>query len=259
MSKKLALITGASSGIGKSFAEQLAEEGYNLILVARRKQKLEDLAEKLSKKFSTESQIVVADLSELEQIKNVVDIINSLDSIDILINNAGFGLSSGFAEGNAERQLDMVKVHVLASFSLCRAVIPVMLKRNEGLVINVSSISGLMIKYGDVTYTATKSFLIVLSEALQEELRKTDIRIHALCPGMTYSEFHDTEDLENFDRSSVPKGLWMSSSEVVRKSLKAARKGKTVYVPGFLNRVSLFFSNIALIRKISQWFIERKN
>ena len=255
---KIALITGASSGIGKSFAQQLAEEGYNLILVDRRKQKLEDLADDLSARYSTESQIIVADLSDLDQINKVVSNIETLGRLDILINNAGFGLSSSFATGDASRQLDMVKVHVLASFALSRAAMPVMLKRNEGLVINVSSMSGLMIKYGDVTYTATKSFLIVLSESLQEELRKTNIKIHALCPGMTYSEFHDTKDLENFDRSTVPKGLWMSSAKVVQKSLKAARRGKTVFVPGFLNRVSIFFSNIAVFRKISQWYIDKQ-
>ena len=257
MSKKIALITGASSGIGKSFAEILAKEGYTLILVARRKQKLDELAETLTNQFSVESKVIVADLSKIEQIKAVEEIIQSLDNIDVLVNNAGFGLSSSFAEGNNERQLDMVNVHVVASYILCRAAVPIMLRKNEGLIINVSSMSGLMTKFGDVTYTTTKSFLIVLSESLQEELRKTKIKIHALCPGMTYSEFHDTKELEEFDRSAVPKRLWMSSKEVATKSLRAARKGKVVYVPGFLNRLSLFFSKVTLVRRISQWFISR--
>lgn len=257
MSQKTALITGASSGIGKSFAEILAKEGYNLILVARRKQKLDELAETLSKQFSVESTVIVADLTEIEQMKVVEETIKSLEHLDILVNNAGFGLSSGFAEGNYERQLDMVNIHVIASYMFCRAAVPVMLKENKGLIINVSSMSGLMTKYGDVTYTTTKAFLIVLSESLQEELRDTNIKIHALCPGMTYSEFHDTKDLEKFDKSTVPRSLWMSSKEVASKSLRAARKGKVVYVPGFLNRLSLFFTKMVLIRKISQWFISK--
>ncbi len=257
MSEKTALITGASSGIGKSFAEILAKEGYNLILVARRKQKLDTLAETLTKQFSIEAKVLVADLSKIEQIKVVEEAIKSLDNIDILVNNAGFGLSSSFAEGNYERQLDMVNIHVVASYMLSRATVPVMLRVNKGLIINVSSMSGLMTKLGDVTYTTTKAFLIVLSESLQEELKDTNIKIHALCPGMTYSEFHDTKDLEKFDRSTVPKRLWMSSKEVATKSLRAARKGKVVYVPGFLNRLSLLLSKLVFVRIISQWFIKR--
>ncbi len=257
MSEKTALITGASSGIGKSFAEILAKEGYNLILVARRKQKLDTLAETLTKQFSIEAKVLVADLSKIEQIKVVEEAIKSLDNIDILVNNAGFGLSSSFAEGNYERQLDMVNIHIVASFMLSRAAVPVMLRVNKGLIINVSSMSGLMTKLGDVTYTTTKAFLIVLSESLQEELKDTNIKIHALCPGMTYSEFHDTKDLEKFDRSTVPKRLWMSSKEVATKSLRAARKGKVVYVPGFLNRLSLLLSKLVFVRIISQWFIKR--
>ena len=257
MSEKTALITGASSGIGKSFAEILAKEGYNLILVARRKQKLDELAKTLADRFSIESKVVVADLSKIEQIKTVKETIKSLDRLDILVNNAGFGLSSSFAEGDYERQLDMVNIHVVASYLFCRVAVPIMLRENEGLIINVSSMSGLMTKFGNVTYTATKAFLITLSESLQEELRNTNIKIHALCPGMTYSEFHDAKELEEFDRSTVPKRLWMSSNQVATKSLKAARKGKVVYVPGFLNRLSLFFSKMVLVRRISQWFISR--
>jgi short-subunit dehydrogenase len=259
VSEKTALITGASSGIGRSFAEILAKEGYNLILVARRKQKLDALAETLTKQFSIESKVLVADLSKIEQVKVVEETIKSLDNIDILVNNAGFGLSSSFAEGNYERQLDMVNIHVVASYLLSRAAVPIMLRVNKGLIINVSSMSGLMTKLGDVTYTTTKAFLIVFSESLQEELRDTNIKIHALCPGMTYSEFHDTKDLEKFDRSVVPKRLWMSSQEVATKSLRAARKGKVVYVPGILNRLSLLFSKTVFFRRISQWFIKRND
>jgi len=257
VSEKTALITGASSGIGKSFAEILAKEGYNLILVARRKHKLDELAESLANQFLVDSKVIVADLSKTEQIKNVEETIKSLDHIDILVNNAGFGLSSSFAKGNYERQLAMVNVHVVASYLLSRAAVPIMLKKNEGLIINVSSMSGLMTKFGDVTYTTTKAFLITFSESLQEELRNTNIKIHALCPGMTYSEFHDTKELEEFDSSTVPKRLWMSSAEVATKSLKAARKGKVVFVPGFLNRMSLFLSKLLLVRRISQWAISR--
>ncbi len=257
VSEKTALITGASSGIGKSFAEILAKEGYNLILVARRKHKLDALAETLADQFSVETKVIVADLSITEQITNVVETIKSLEHINVLVNNAGFGLSSSFAKGDYERQLAMVNVHVVASYMLSRAAVPIMLRKNEGLIINVSSMSGLMIKFGDVTYTTTKAFLITFSESLQEELRNTNINIHALCPGMTYSEFHDTKELEEFDKSTVPKRLWMSSAEVVKKSLKAARKGKVVYVPGFLNRLSLFLSNMFIVRRLSQWIISR--
>lgn len=255
LGSKVAVITGASSGIGEMFARELAAKGYNLILVARRKQKLEELANEMNLKFKVSTEVILADLSEMTKIEELVTYFTEKEGIEVLVNNAGYGLLGNFVDIELSKQLKMIKVHSIASYCFSKAVLPAMLKNNKGFIINVSSLSGLMPKYGNVAYTVSKSFLIVFSQTLQEELRNTNIKIQALCPGMTVSEFHNKEKLPNFDKSSVPKKFWMTSEEVVRKSLKSLRKRKTIYVPGWKNRLSLRISNNFLIGAIIRYFI----
>ena len=194
----------------------------------------------------------------LGEIDAVYDKLRKTENITFLVNNAGYGIPGSFIESDLAKQIDMINVHNIASFQLCKAVLPQMVERNTGTIINVSSISGLIVKYGNVTYTTTKAFLITLSEALQEELKHTNIKIQALCPGMTESGFHDTKELEKFDRTSVPKKFWMSSNEVAQKSLEALSKKKTVYVPGFRNRLIVTLSNSKIFGKIIVSLAKRK-
>lgn len=261
MSKRvppIAVITGASSGIGLSFAKKLAAKGYNLIVIARRKNKLEQLAEDLQKEYKTDVNIITADLSKLEDIQRVSNGILEFENVEVLVNNAGFGLIGSFVEDDPQKQTSMLMVHNLASFLLCRTVIPDMLRRNCGIIVNVASMSGLMVKYGNVIYTSTKSFLITLSQSLQEELKASNIKIQALCPGMTKSEFHDSKELQDFDKKSVPRNFWMTSDKLVEKSLKALNKRKTVYIPGLRNKLVVWTSNNILIGAIIRFFIRKK-
>ena len=255
---KIAVITGASSGIGTAFAKELASQGYNLIIIARREQRLKELARILKEKHETNVEIIIADLSQIDDIEIITQRLEKIEKIDLLVNNAGFGLSGKFVDTEKTKLFDMIYVHDLASFSFCRAVLPNMLKRNQGSIINVSSMSGLMIKYGNVTYTVTKAFLISLSESLQEELRNTKIKIQALCPGMTKSGFHDTKELTSFNKNLVPKGLWMNSETLVKKSLAALNKKKTVYIPGFRNKLIVKISNNLFTGKIIRYLAYKR-
>jgi len=256
--KLFAVITGASSGIGEAFARGFAVMGFNLIIIARRENKLQKLAIELQKKHEIAVLTIKADLSKIEEIDSVYEKLRETKNILFLVNNAGYGIPGSFIESDLTKQIDMINVHNIACFQLCKAVLPQMVERNTGTIINVSSISGLIVKYGNVTYTTTKAFLITLSEALQEELKHTNIKIQALCPGMTESGFHDTKELEKFDRSSVPKKFWMSSSKKKKKSLAALSKKKTVYVPGFRNRLIVTLSNSKIFDKMIRSLAKRK-
>ncbi|MHA1200715.1 MAG: SDR family NAD(P)-dependent oxidoreductase [Candidatus Heimdallarchaeaceae archaeon] len=258
MDRPKAVVTGASSGIGEAFALEFASQGYDLVIVARRMEKLDELANRVGMDFGTDTDVVVADLSQKSEIETVITRLEEIGGIDVLVNNAGYGLSGKFADIDLETQLDMITVHNIASYSLAKTVLPDMIKRDKGAIINVSSMSGLMPRTGNVAYTVTKAFLIVLSEALQEELVHTKIKVQALCPGMTHSEFHDNNKSAHFDKSSVPKNMWMTSEEVVRKSLKALKRGKTVYVPGFLNRQIVKTTNNSITGGIIRYLVAGK-
>jgi len=233
---KKAFITGASSGIGAEFARQLASHGYDLTLVARRKERLDNLAGELQQKYAVRADVLVADLTRDEDLQRLENHINQLEILDLLINNAGFGMHGKFTELDISKHITMIQVHDIASVRLSWAALPGMLARNQGGIINVSSISGL-VPIGNITYGTTKAFQVVFSETLQLELSVTGIHIQALCPGYTYTEFHDRQDLEGFQRSRIPKALWTSTEQVVSESLTGLKKGKVIVVPGRLNRI----------------------
>jgi len=234
----VALITGASSGIGAAFARRLAFQGYDLILVARRRQRLARLADELHKQFGVNVEVLVVDLTDTGDVGRVERHIAELRPLDILVNNAGFGIPARFAETQVDRHLAMIQVHVLASVRFSRAALPGMLARGQGAIINVSSIGAFIPKAGDVTYCATKAYLVTFSEALQAELRGTGVRIQALCPGFTRTEFLDNPEYEKDQiKTRIPKVLWMSTEEVVERSLAALGQGRVACVPGFKNRL----------------------
>ena len=233
---KTALITGASSGIGAEFARQLACRGYHLVLVARRKERLIDLADRLQQTHPVKAKVLVADLTIEEDIQRVEQHIFELKTLDLLVNNAGFGMHGKFTELDISKHIAMIQVHDIACVRLTWAALPGMIARNQGGIINVSSISGL-VPIGNITYGTTKAFQVVFSETLQMELSATGINIQALCPGYTYTEFHDRPDLTNFQRSSIPKALCSSAEQVVSESLRGLEKGKRIVVPGTFNRI----------------------
>jgi hypothetical protein len=233
-----ALITGASSGIGASYAKLLAEKGFDLILIARRKDRLQALADKLQTDYSIRCQIFPTDLSNGDEIKKVTDLIHHADNLDILINNAGFATIGNFAEIPLDKSMHMFQLHMTASLQLSYAALQGMLKRKRGAIINVSSMGAFLLTPGNVLYDATKSFLVTFSENLALEVKDKGIRIQALCPGFTRTEFHEVGDFKNFDRSAVPNSLWMMPDEVASLSLKTLEKNKKiVFVPGWKKRL----------------------
>jgi short-subunit dehydrogenase len=230
-----ALITGASSGIGAAFARQLAPKGYHLILVARREERLWALSGELEGRHPIKAEVLVADLSKPVEVERVERRISELESLDLLINSAGFGVAGGFAEGDLKKHLDMIHVHVVASVRLCRAAVPGMVTRRRGAIVNVSSLAAFAPV--STTYSATKAYLNVFSEALQAEILGTGIKIQALCPGYTYSGFHDTPEYQGFRRSRIPKPMWMSAEDVAAQSLNALGQNRVIFIPSFKNRL----------------------
>jgi short-subunit dehydrogenase len=227
-----ALITGASSGIGEAFARRLAADGFDLALAARREDRLRALAAELSAAHGVEAEALPADLSKDEDVARVGRYIEAHPDLTLLINNAGFGTRGYFADVELERQLAMIRVHVIASVSLARFALPAMIRRGGGAIINVSSVAAFFPSAGGANYSATKIYLNNFSEALAAELDGTGVRVQALCPGFTYSEFHDTPEYGDFDRKDIPDALWMSAEQVVDESLAALLGNRVIVVPG---------------------------
>ncbi len=234
--KGVAVITGASSGIGASFARSISALGFETLLIARRKSKLEELAKEIGQKNSMKADILVADLSILEEIEMVAKKIAQLNNVDILVNNAGFGTRGYFDKIPLDTQLGMMTVHMTASVYFCRSSLPIMIKRGRGAIINVSSIAAYIPRAQSVMYGSTKAFLKMYSESLQIELEGTGVKIQALCPGYTHTEFHYAEIYKPFDISTIPEEVWMSKEDVVELSLDALREKEVVFIPGERNQ-----------------------
>jgi hypothetical protein len=236
MEGKIALITGASSGIGAEFARQLAGKGYSLILTARRRERLEILAQEIKGSSQVSVQILPADLSQEDGIQTVERCIGQVEHLDLLVNNAGYGLSGRFYQSDIERHQQMIHVHIIASVRLARAALPLMVEQRRGGIINVSSMAAFVPSAG-VTYSATKAYLVKFTEALQYDLEGTGVQVQALCPGLTYSEFHDTPEYSRFNRGKVPGFLWLSAEKVVSESLRDLERGNVICVPGWIYRL----------------------
>ncbi|MFZ6026354.1 MAG: SDR family NAD(P)-dependent oxidoreductase [Chloroflexota bacterium] len=246
-----ALITGASSGIGAAFARRLAADGYNLILVARRKQRLDALASEIRAKHAVLVESFPADLAQPVDVERVVERIRACEELDLLVNNAGFGQAGCFWEDEEQGQLDMVQVHVAATVRLTRAALPVMLAHQKGGIINVSSVAAFVARGSATLYHATKASLIAFSRGLALELRKTPVKVQALCPGFTVTEFHDSPEYKNFQRSSVPNFMWLTAEQIVNPSLAELRKGKNVVVvPGLLYQLLVFMTTSPLTQPL---------
>lgn len=240
-----ALIIGASSGIGAAFARRLASQGYNLILVARRADRLHALATEVQHQHGVVAEVVIANLAQLVDIERVEQRIVESTTVELLINNAGFGTIGVFSAANLDRQLDMIWLHVMACVRLSHAALPGMLARGHGSIINVSSPAAFFPTPGNVTYSATKAYVKAFSEALVGELTATGVQVQVLCPGFTSTEFHATPEYEPLNvQARIPKCLWMSADDVVTASLAALRCGRLLCIPGFKNRVLITLGQV---------------
>jgi len=232
----VALITGASSGIGATYARYLSAQGFKLILVARRRERLEALVKELEHETSNQATVLVADLSKIEDIKSVAEKIKGLNNLDVLVNNAGFGSRGYFENLPIDAIHDMMFVHNIAPAYLSRAALPSMITRDRGVIINVSSMAAFTIRPQSVMYCATKSFLNKFSEVLQSELHNTKIKVQALCPGYTRTEIFKGKYIKKFNTSLIPEEFWMTADEVVGLSLRAVQSDEVVFIPGKANQ-----------------------
>jgi short-subunit dehydrogenase len=242
MPRTLAAITGASSGIGEEFARRFAPE-HDLLLIARRTERLEEIASKLRAQYGNDVEIITADLSRPEDIARVAERLGSDERLAILVNNAGFGTGGYFWEAPLEPQEEMHRLHVMAPLGLTHAALRGMTARNYGAVINVASVASFIRRPGSASYSASKAWLNIFTEALHAELRsrRSQVVVQALCPGYTYSEFHDRLGL---DRSKVAgRQFWHTAEFVVNASLEGLRRRKLVVVPGWRYRLLTIFLN----------------
>ncbi|BBA79233.1 SDR family dehydrogenase/reductase [cyanobacterium endosymbiont of Rhopalodia gibberula] len=255
---KTALITGASSGIGTAFAQELAMRQINLILVARSQNKLYQLAEKLQHQASIKVEVIIQDLTDQQAAKKVYDTIAEKRlSVDFLVNNAGFGDYGAFIQRELPRQVEMIQLNIVALVELTHLFLSEMQQRGTGNIINVASIAGFQpLPYLSV-YAATKAFVLSFSEALWAENQGTDINILALCPGPTDSDFFKVADFpDNFINKN--NGSLTSAKEVVKDALKALENRKSNTVPGgFINQFIVNSSRF-LPRELLVNFIEKQ-
>jgi len=241
-----ALITGASSGIGAAFARALARPGCLLVLVARRTDRLQALAAELEQQ-GARVETLTADLASEQGIQVVAQKIASAPQLDLLINNAGFGIHGPFASLPLEVQAAMLRVHDEAPLRLTHTALQGMLARRHGAIINVSSISAYLSNADGVMYGATKSFLTTFSRALHKGLRGTGVKIQALCPGFTHTEFHEPSDTMDMDIHRIPAFMWMDACRVVAVSLKAMERDQAVVVPGSIYKLAVFFGRLGFL------------
>ena len=236
-----ALITGASSGIGAEFARQLARDGYDLVVLARRENRLRALAADLHRAYGIQVEVIVADLNNAEDLERAALRAAEVKDLDMLVNNAGFGVGGRFSQVDTARNMEMVRVNVEAAVRMARAVLPGMVERGRGGIINVSSIASFLPASGNHTYGATKAYLNFFSESLKAELEGTGVRVQALCPGYTTSEFHDVMQV---DRKTIPDMLWLKAEDVVRESLEGLREDRLYVIPGPIYRLVASLASI---------------
>jgi short-subunit dehydrogenase len=258
---KTALITGGSSGIGATFAKHLAAKGYDLVLVARRENFLVKVADQLQQEYGIQARALPADLSITSDVERVSEEISQLKELEILVNNAGFGTQGKFAHIPFEKHQEMLEVHVFAATRLAYAALQNFTAKGHGAIINMSSLSAFVPFPGSVNYHATKAYLVALSEGLQSELQGTGIIVQALCPGFTYSNFHDTPELNDFRRTALPSIAWGSADQVVEASLKALETGRLIVIPRSLNQVIAWLGRGlltgAILRRVVNWLLIR--
>ena len=255
VTRPVALITGASAGIGATFARALAARGYRLILVARRRDRLEALAADLA----GATEIIQADLTDSAQLNLVEARAGAEPRLELLVNNAGFGIAGRFWETEMEIQNQMHLLHILAIMRLTHAALGAMVSRNRGAIVNVSSVAGFVQSPGSVTYSASKCWINSFTEGLDLELKSmgSAVRIQALCPGFTYSEFHDVAGI---DRRTIPAALWTTAEDVVEASLAGLEQGELFVIPGWRYRLLVRFLRVmpaAWVRAGSIWYARR--
>ena len=248
------LVTGASSGIGREIALLLADEGARLVVTARRTDRLEALAAELRARGAAEVHVVAADLGEPGADRVLLAACaEQLGDVDVLINNAGFAVPGPFVRSSPERTRSMLEVNVVAATSLLRALLPDMVKRGRGGVLNVASIAGFLPAPYQSAYAGTKAYLLNLSESVYQETRSSGAVVTALCPGVTDTEFFEAAGYKNLGAFLDRR---MSAAKVARIGLAGFRRGRRVVVPGLANRVLVLLGGMlprGLVGALARW------
>ncbi len=258
MSTEIVLVTGASSGIGRDLARCFAADGSRLILLARKRQALQELADELKQAHKTQSQVYTTDLAEPQAPTRLWEHLQSSGTkVDVLVNNAGFGAHGAFADLPLERQLTMLQVNIAAVTHLARLLLPGMIERKRGGILNVASTAGFQPGPGMAVYYATKAYVLSFSEAIAEEVAGTGVTITALCPGSTATNFAAAADAR-FSR--LFKKSAMSSEVVARIGHQAFRQGRCVAVAGWRNRALAFSVRLGprrVVRRVAKYLNAR--
>jgi short-subunit dehydrogenase len=229
------VITGATAGIGAAFARRLAADGYDLVLVARDERRLADSAGELADRYGVKVRGLPADLSTDDGCAAVEE--RLAEPVDLLINNAGISLNQPFLRSTAEDEARLLRLNVHAVMRLTRAVLPGMTQRRHGAVINVSSVAGFGVVMPGSTYSASKAWVTNFSESVAQSVRPFGVRVMALCPGYTRTEFHDRAGI---NMSKTPEWMWLRADDVVRDGLRDLGKGKLVSVPDWKYKLAVF-------------------
>jgi short-subunit dehydrogenase len=248
--RPLAVVTGPTAGIGRVFAERLAERGHDLLLVSRDAGRLQALAAELSARHGVRAEVAAHDLTDAAGVEALAHDLATRPRIDVLVNNAGFGTLGPLARTDPAAQGAMVQLHCTTPLRLAQAVLPAMIARRAGLVINVASVAAFVTGPGNATYSATKAFVRLLSDGMAAELAGTGVRVQALCPGFTRTEFHGRM---GFAPTNIPRPLWLSADAVVAASLRAAdRGGPVTVIPGLHYKLLVALLRHAPLRLLSR-------
>ena len=241
--KKTVLITGATSGIGAEYARRFAREGYDLIITGRREVKIKALAAQLSRENNGKVEVILIELSNANEMDNLLEGIKDKD-IDVLVNNAGFGTSRFFHKESLQIQEDMVAVNILSAMKLTYAILPGMLRKRDGIIINVSSTGAFLSTPNEATYVGTKAFLRAFSEALYFELIGTGVKVQAVCPGLTKTDMPIRLGIPEDQMVNRGPFKWITPKEVVDESLKCLKSNQVICIPGRYTRFQVFMRSI---------------
>jgi len=257
--KRTALITGATSGIGAEYARRLAADGYNLIITGRREGKIKALADELFQTYESNVEVILVELSNSVQIDEFIKSIKDRE-IDLLINNAGFGTVKFFHQEPFENQEKMIMTHIVAHTKIIYALLPKMINKRAGIIINVSSSGAFLPSPKTVTYSGTKAFLVAFTESLHLELEGTGVQVQVVCPGLTRTDMHVRLGIPEEATAEWGPFKWISPQEVVECSLRCLKKKKVLCLPGRMNRIQIFMRRLipeSLYYKTTSRFFHR--